>query len=384
VIAAIADDLTGAAEIAGLGWRYGLDAKILHRRQPPVPADLLVYDSDSRHCSPAEAARRVASLARRLRVQSPRWIFKKVDSVLRGNVRAELESAARVLKLHRCILVPANPSGQRIIRRGKYFIAGVPLDQTDFRNDPAHPRGSAQVVELLGRVGRLPVAVSDASRRQLSEGIIVGNAQSAPDLDRWARRIGGDTWAAGGGDFFTALLAQDGHALCATKQRRTPPRFQKTLFVCGSRAASSLRFVATRRRRGWPVFSLPPELLARRGPSAVKPNAWARKIALGFSGHSQVVMTVGATLDPHPAASQWFERVLARAAGEVLVAARPDCVCVEGGSTAAALLEVLKGLSLDVQFEFARGVTGVRVNGGAAPLVVLKPGSYPWPARLRR
>jgi uncharacterized protein YgbK (DUF1537 family) len=240
------------------------------------------------------------------------------------------------------------------------------------------------VVELLGRVGRLPVAVNDVSRRQLSDGIIVGNAQTARDLDHWARRVGEDTWAAGGGDFFTALLARDGQTLRATKQRRIPPRFQTTLFVCGSRAASSLRFVAPRRQQGWPVFSLPPEWLARRGQSAVNPKAWARKIALGFSECSKVVMTVGAALDPDPAASQWFERVLAKAAGEVLDEARPDCVCVEGGSTAAALLEVLEGLQLDVQFEFARGVTGVRVNGGSAPLIVLKPGSYPWPARLRR
>jgi len=303
---------------------------------------------------------------------------------LRGNVRAELESISGVLALRRCVLVPANPSGQRIIRRGTYFIAGVPLDRTDFRNDPTHPRSSSKVLELLDRVGHLAVAVGDASRRRLSDGIIVGNAESPRDLDRWAERIGGDTWAAGGGDFFAALLARDGQRLRATKQRRAPSRFHNTLFVCGSRAAGSLRFVAACRRRGWPVFSLPPDLIVRRGRPAGESNAWARELALGFSGHSRVVMTVGAALDPDPAASQWFERVLAKAACKVLAAARPDHVCVEGGSTAAALLEALKWSQLDVQCEFARGVTGVRVNGSNDSLVVLKPGSYPWPAQLRK
>jgi len=67
MITVIADDFTGAAEIAGLGWRHGLRADLLARHEPLTDAELVVYDSDSRNCSPTEARRRVKAILRRLR-----------------------------------------------------------------------------------------------------------------------------------------------------------------------------------------------------------------------------------------------------------------------------------------------------------------------------
>src|SRR5262245_33879260 len=94
---AIADDLTGAAEIAGIGWRYGLSADILERHEPVSNAQLVVYDSDSRNCSRTEAQRRVRQIVERLPPSRPLWIYKKVDSVLRGNVVAEIEALLTTL-----------------------------------------------------------------------------------------------------------------------------------------------------------------------------------------------------------------------------------------------------------------------------------------------
>ena len=99
----------------------------LRSASPLMPGDSL--DSDS---LPLKKTWRVGA-------QDAQRMFKKVDSVLRGPVAAEIEAALDGLGLDRAVLVPANPSRGRIIRDGAYFMDGVPLDETEFADDPMHP-----------------------------------------------------------------------------------------------------------------------------------------------------------------------------------------------------------------------------------------------------
>lgn len=48
------------------------------------------------------------------------------------------------------LLVPANPSRGRIIRDGRYFVDGIPLNEPAFARDPEHPPRSSSVAEMLG------------------------------------------------------------------------------------------------------------------------------------------------------------------------------------------------------------------------------------------
>src|ERR1035437_1401499 len=95
MIGVIADDLTGAAELGAIGLRHGLRAEIVRSGKPSGAADLVCVDTDSRACAPAEAAKRAAAAAKLLRAAGAKWIYKKVDSVLRGQVTAEVEHGLR-------------------------------------------------------------------------------------------------------------------------------------------------------------------------------------------------------------------------------------------------------------------------------------------------
>jgi uncharacterized protein YgbK (DUF1537 family) len=382
MIAVLADDLTGAAEIAGIGWRHGLRSTIVRRTEPPVETDLLVYDTDSRHCSSKEAARRVTAIARRLNQHSPQWIFKKVDSVLRGNVLAEIQALARAVQTSRCLLVPANPSAQRVIRNGRYFVGGAPLDQTDFRNDPTHPRLTSKVDDLLDDSGSASISMRRPNARTLPGGITVGDAESSEDVSRWAARMDATTLAAGGGEFFGAMLARDHKPFAGRRHSQASAAGDRTLFVSGSLAMSSLRFVRSSEQRGWPVYAVPEELLKARGVTVDAGEDWAQQISRGLSQHPKVIMTVGRDKLTGRDASRRLEQVLAKTAVQVMSRVKLDRVCVEGGATAAALLQELKWQRLEVQGEFARGVTGVRVTGAPDVPIVLKPGSYAWPRLL--
>src|SRR6185369_4965941 len=124
MIGVIADDLTGAAELGAVGWRHGLNAEVIVSGEISESVDVVCVDTDSRSCRPEEAGRRAAMAAAKLRQAGARWIYKKVDSVLRGQVTAEVEAIMKELGVNRALLAPANPSLGRVIQEGRYFVRG--------------------------------------------------------------------------------------------------------------------------------------------------------------------------------------------------------------------------------------------------------------------
>ncbi|MEW5957849.1 MAG: four-carbon acid sugar kinase family protein, partial [Chloroflexota bacterium] len=120
MIVVLADDLTGAAEIGGIAFRYGLAAEIQTVFDPAAGADLIAVDTDTRGYSAGEAAPRVAAVAEQCRRAGVEQVFKKVDSVLRGPVLAELATLLETLGRERALLAPANPSLGRTIEQGQY------------------------------------------------------------------------------------------------------------------------------------------------------------------------------------------------------------------------------------------------------------------------
>ena len=205
MIGVIADDLTGAAEIGAIGWRYGLRAEVILNRQVGGEANLVCVDTDSRSCAPAEAARRAEAAARLLACAGARWIYKKVDSVLRGEVTREVEAAARKLGFGLALVVPANPSFGRVIRDGCYYIRDRPIHETEFAFDPEHPRLSCDVRDLVKPAKTLPIHVCRSRDTLPSSGIVIGEAETAMDLRRWAGKRSPELLPAGGAEFFAAI-----------------------------------------------------------------------------------------------------------------------------------------------------------------------------------
>jgi uncharacterized protein YgbK (DUF1537 family) len=116
MIAVIADDLTGAAELGGIALRHGLTSEVQTEFHPTDEAEVIVIDTDSRSCPPEEAAARIRAQAQELTSIGFDWLYKKVDSVLRGPVVAELEALLAASGRQKALLVPANPSLGRTIR----------------------------------------------------------------------------------------------------------------------------------------------------------------------------------------------------------------------------------------------------------------------------
>jgi uncharacterized protein YgbK (DUF1537 family) len=372
MIGVIADDITGAAELGAIGLRFGLRAELLLEGPIVHGADLICIESDSRSCPPAEAGRRAASAAERLRAAGAEWIYKKVDSVLRGQVLAEVEAIRKQLGAARVLLGPANPSLGRTLQGGRYFVRGTPLHETDFRLDPEFPRTVSEVSALLGPGD---IRICRPGEPLPSRGVAVAEVGNGEEVMHWANRVAPDVLPAGAAEFFGALLSARGHSPGKAPAMPDPG---SELFVCGSASESTRRFINASRNRGVPVFGLSRELACASEPAPVERDLLAREAATELTRHRRVVLA----LDLPPLDRKLGPAMagrLAEVALAVLACAPAAQVFAEGGATAACLARRAGWHRLEVVHEYAQGVVGTLTPTQPSRRFALKPGSYAWP-----
>src|SRR4051812_30366042 len=129
-ILAIADDLTGAAEIAAAGLRHGLPSRLERSPVNRFEPGLTVLDTDTRNFQARDVNATLAKFVHPDVAKQVDLIYKKTDSVLRGPILAELNAIMPSIGVKSSVLVPQNPSRGRTIFRGAYSIAGIPLAET--------------------------------------------------------------------------------------------------------------------------------------------------------------------------------------------------------------------------------------------------------------
>lgn len=346
MIAVIADDFTGAAELAGIGLRRGWKVEVVTAVPEHTEADLLVVATDTRSMSQAAAVSEMEKVTRQVQVLQPEWTYKKVDSVLRGHIVAEMEVQMKVLGLRKGLLIPANPLLGRTIRKGQYFLHGQPVHTSSFSIDPEFPIRSSLVSEMLG--GRMP------------KGVRVGNVETVEDLVVWARQRDASTFLAGASGFFSALLGGVDRV-----KEDVPVPDHPFLFVSGSTFGRSREAIQRVREGGFAVIYLPSDpvivasLLRERG-----------KVVLAISARE--------TGDP-----QVLKEEMAGLVKAVLHEVTVGELMIEGGATARAILETVGWHTFYPVVEWSPGVVRMRVQEAPKIHVTVKPGSYDWPPALR-
>ena len=349
MIVVIADDLTGAAELAGAALAHGLSAEVQTVFEPGSLAEVVCVDTDTRLMPPEVAAERVASVTRTVVAAKPAWLFKKCDSVLRGPVLAEARATAAAAGKKRILILPANPSRRRIIRGGRYLIDGRPLDETAFAYDPAHPRTTALVTALLGE---------DLA------GVETPDIDTEADLARLAATTDGTTLPVGAADYFTALLQVRVGPQITPPTPATATPAGATLIVCGSTASW-----AQRRREAVahhiPFFARPYDLVGA-----------AR--ALQSPGRALLGIGEGGGISSDTLSAELAAAAVSLVSDENKIVA----LLLEGGATARAVVSRLGWTRLESCQVSAQGVGVLRPANAAGPLLYIKPGSYAWPAEI--
>ncbi len=396
MIAAVADDLTGAGDVGAAftaaGWPTQillLDAAEVHTLDD---AAAVVLDTETRHAPPAQAAARVRRAVGLL--SGADLIYKKIDSGFRGNVGAEIEAALDAVGVGFAAVVPAFPAQGRTTVAGAHYVHGRPIHETEMARDPLHPMADAFLPRVLGAQTQRPVHLVaqadlpriDALRRQ--GGMAIVDAATDADLARVADALGCDRLVCGAS------------ALAGELAKRMPPPERsapwdadtralaraRTLVVSGSASVVAGAQLLHAAAAGAAVVRVAAAAavasdaaLAREATCAAKLCTASAAPCVCIAASSDVRETQALGQRRGIAAvgvGARVARLLAETVREALAASDFGKLIVFGGSTALAVFEAL-------------GLVGQRLLGSVAPgvpwgmaiglrdwLVVLKPGSF--------
>lgn len=379
MIGVIADDLTGAAEIGAVGLRHGLRAEIVRSGQPAKGAELVCVDSDSRSCDGNEAARRAAAAAKLLRQAGANWIYKKVDSVLRGNVISEVEAVMQQLNFNRALLLPANPSLGRVIRDGEYFVKGKPINRTEFAKDPEYPRSSAQVLRLLSAPRHFLLRLANGELVVPENTMLVGQTDTSERMRQWAEVRNNGWLPVGGSEYFNELLGVEVGPVVRPVRTEVDFSDGKQLFICGTASKSVQAMVKSAKQSRVPVFSLPRELIWGGDLQPETCRLIAQRVVDAFEGSRRVILSVGLPHVREFKVAKSLSNNLVDVAEKVLKQTKIISIFAEGGATSAELVRRMQWPRLEVRREWAPGVATLAVTGGNSQWLTIKPGSYAWP-----
>ena len=358
MIAVIADDLTGAAELGGIGLRHGLRTEISTTVPSATTADLLVIAADSRSKQTAAAVEEMTTVTTKLRSLQPEWIYKKTDSVLRGHVIAEINAHLQALDFQSALLVPANPSLGRTISDGKYYLDDQPIHKSAFSIDPEFPIHSSDLKDML----RAPVHVRKTTEDLPTHGVVIGEVQTNDDLRSWAMRIQPHTLAAGAAGFFSALL--EARVSKALPSNDRPLLGSPLFFISGTTYETNRASIRRQAENGGPVCYMPD----------IPDDAWEENVINLLQTKHKAIIAIDDGHHDHTASQ--LRMSMATAVNHILQKYLPAELFIEGGATAYAILQHTGWHTFVPEQELAPGVIRMSVPAAPGIFITVKPGSY--------
>jgi uncharacterized protein YgbK (DUF1537 family) len=396
-IAIIADDLTGAADTGVQFCPYFEDTLLIAYDQiTPEYADISTFSSqalaiytNTRSCDADSARQRLADMTPLLKEMQLDWVYKKVDSCLRGNIGAETEALMLELGCDVSFIAPAFPAMGRTTVDDIHRVHGRPVDRTEIGRDPVTPVTDSRLSRVVasqsryaaGHVGLAliqgPEAELHAKIEQLIDnGVrhVVFDVTSQQHLDRIARMmfslpykvlaVGSAGLAAGMGFALTRKAADQDHA----KIKAAAGNY---LLVCGSAsdvtAGQVAELVST---YPYKVIALSTGLLAdSRRRSALLSRADSARLVLAKNDMILRIDFLSKEDGPHAGKNRSSDPgLLVEGLGcftaAVMKAWKPAGLFLTGGDTANAVLRALDATGIHISGEIVTGMVAGKIAGG--------------------
>lgn len=386
----LSDDLTGACDTAVQFCKAGIPSCImLDGETVPSGALAKAYSTDSRALSPEKARERVRRMAETL---SGDLIYKKIDSLCRGNVAAELDEFMRVTGKRQAIVTPAFPAAGRTLVNGKLTLGGNEVDVL------------ALFTAVFGkRVGLVPLSELRSGNarqcckalREAGVSVFVFDAETESDLDHVLDCVTldeGNTVFCGSAGLAGRLALRLGEGGFSAP---APRRAKRCLILLGTRNQTTRAQVeCLERERGISVIHLEDEAVLAGNEKAV--FSAANAVSARFNaGDGAVVLAVEALFSGFAptlseakgaASAQKIAAALGECASRILEETPFDCLICSGGDTALAVFTALGAKALVPGGEILPGMPYLTVSGGKAEnmQVFTKSGGFGGPDALVR
>jgi uncharacterized protein YgbK (DUF1537 family) len=407
LLGCIADDFTGATDLAGTLVKEGMRAVQMigvPARNEPVDAEAIVVALKSRTIPAEDAVAQSLDALDWLKGAGCRQFFFKYcstfDSTEEGNIGPVAEALLDALGADFTIACPAFPANQRTVFKGHLFVGDVLLNESGMQDHPLTPMTDANLVRVLQRqcgskVGLLPAEVvaegADAVGEHYNElhgdgvRMAIADAVDEDDLRALGAACARLELVTGGSGVAIGLPANfraDG-LLGPPEEAAALPRVEGFAAVVSGSCSRATREQVQRMGAKHPAFKIDPLRLAEGEDLVAEALAWAEpKLGRGpvlvyTTADPDAVAAAQAELGRDEAGAM-LEDALAGVA-EGLVAAGVRRLIVAGGETSGAVVGRLGVTGLRIGPEIDPGVPWT-VGLGDPPLALaLKSGNFGGP-----
>jgi 3-dehydrotetronate 4-kinase len=406
LLGCIADDFTGATDLASMLVRHGMATVQLigvpEDTVDPGDAQAVVVALKSRTIAAEDAIAQSLAALEWLRGRGAEQILFKYcstfDSTERGNIGPVSEALLDALGADFTIACPALPENGRSIYLGHLFVGDQLLSDSHMRHHPLTPMTDSNLVRVLQRQSRAPVGLvpypaveggPEAIRARFDELRANGVRQAIADAvsDRHLLALGAaaaDLALITGGSGIAMGLPENfrrkGLLAAGERADRLPHTPGPEAILAGSCSAATLGQIERHRAAGRPTFVLDPIGLSDGGDDVERALAFAERhlgrapVLISSSAPPEEVAKVQERLGRERAGAAIEQAMAAIAKGLVELGARR--LVVAGGETAGAVVGALgiKGLRIGPAID--PGVPWTTSLGDPPLALALKSGNF--------
>ncbi|MBJ3764052.1 four-carbon acid sugar kinase family protein [Maribius pontilimi] len=397
VLGCIADDFTGATDLAGLLARAGVRVNMRIGVPDAAPGDTAPFEVIAlkiRTTPVEDAVTQALSALDWLKAAGAKRFFWKYcstfDSTDEGNIGPVAEALMDALGTRQTVYCPAFPENGRAIFMGHLFVGRQLLAESTMKDHPLTPMHDSNLMRLLGPqvqgdvglVDRLTVARGAQAIREalaVAPPHVVVDAVADEDLITIARACRDMPLMTGGSAVampLPALYRTDGLIDDQADAALPAPPADAAVVLSGSCSAMTRKQVAAYRA---PKYKLDPLALAQDGPED----------ALDWLGDQDLAVAplIYATAEPDEVRAAQAELGTAHA-GELVEDALAECAraaradgarrfVVAGGETSGAVTQALGVERLAIGPEIAPGVPWCFATSDGHPIAItLKSGNF--------
>jgi len=403
ILGVIADDFTGATDIAGMlvkgGMRTIQTIGVPAKGTIPDDIDAVVVALKTRSIPAADAIAQSLDALKALQAAGcVRFFFKycsTFDSTDAGNIGPVGDALLDALKAKQAIYCPAFPVNGRTIFFGHLFVGDVLLSDSHMKHHPLTPMTDASLVRVLARqtphkVGLVTLKQVQSGSAVLRESLdklaadgvrhVVVDAVADTDLGIIGEAIGDDTLVTGGSGVALGLPAayrRRGLMEHRSGADTLPKVGGASAVLAGSCSAATLGQIAAFKGAH---LALDTDAICRGEDVAGKALDWAKSklgngaILLSASDKPEVVKALQAKYGVEKS-SQAIEKTMA-ALARGLVGAGVGRLVVAGGETSGAVVSALDVTALRIGLEIDPGVPWTASVGAKPILLALKSGNF--------
>lgn len=404
VLGAIADDFTGATDLANTLVRQGM--RCLQANGVPRPGfklpdvDAVVVALKSRTTPRDKAVRDSLAALTWLRGHGARQYFFKYcstfDSTDKGNIGPVADALLDALKADFTVVCPAFPATGRTIYKGHLFVGDCLLSQSGMRDHPLTPMHDANLVNVLARqtphkvalvqyadVEKGPERIAECFARLVNEGYRYGVVDAISDahLLTIGTACAGLRLVTGGSGVALGLpdnFRRSG-LLGAPAEPQMPAGDGRCVVLAGSCSQATLAQVA-RARKDWPAYPIDPLGVTDIDTAVGDAVSWAAQqdeqapLVYYSSAEPDNVRAVQEQLGREQAGSL-IERIHSGIARK-LVEQGVGRLIVAGGETSGAVVAALGVEALEIGPEIDPGVPWTQTLGEHRIALALKSGNF--------